>query len=59
MADNLAAQITTAPDLDIDQTNSRKAIITSPQPVLETADIPFPTNPNGPAPEPEEDTTDE
>lgn len=59
MADNLTAQIETAPDLSVDLTKARAAIITSPEPVLVTADIPFPTNPTGAVAEPEEDSTDE
>lgn len=59
MADNLTAQIETAPDLSIDQSKARAAIITSPEPVLVTADIPFPTNPTGLVAEPDEDVTNE
>lgn len=55
MAENIAAQITTAPDLDIDQTNARKVIVTSPEPVLQTAAVPYPQNPTGPTETPAED----
>ncbi|TPG09391.1 hypothetical protein [Curtobacterium flaccumfaciens] len=59
MAENVANQIETSPDLSIDQTNAQKAIITSPEPVLQTASVPYPQNPTGPVDAPSEDQESE
>lgn len=46
MAENVSAQITTSPDLAIAQSKARKAIITSPEPVLQTAEAEEPEDTN-------------
>ncbi|WP_146238599.1 hypothetical protein [Curtobacterium sp. MCPF17_003] len=59
MAENVSNQIETSPDLTIDQTNAQKAIITSPEPVLQTASVPYPQNPTGPVEDPEAEEPNE